>query len=115
MKPEDFIQELRRVVIEENNSIYRDLFHNTDINDVTDGYWLNAINLFLKLNNEEREVLFEIMRQASVDTLSNTLSVLDGLSDINNGKNEFKLLVDNKVTINGDLQDIFLEIEETNS
>ncbi|WP_185843532.1 hypothetical protein [Pseudoalteromonas luteoviolacea] len=53
------------------------------------------------------------MRQVSVDTISNLFALLDGVSCLEDQDGDFRLTIENvKEQLNGDLQDIFLEIEE---
>ena len=113
MKAEYFVEKLRQAIIEENDVIYRDLFNNTDEAEATYEYWKKALALFRSLDSDNRETLFKIMRQVSVDTLSNVFGVLDGVSAVEDVDEEFKLTTDvDSEVINGDLQDIFLEMEE---
>ncbi len=113
MKPEELVKRLKNSVIDENQEIYRDIFLNTDLGEATDPYWQSALALFAKLSNEDREVLFSIIRQVSVDTISNVLGVLDGVAVLDGYDGEFVLTTEgSSEELNGDLQDFFLEIEE---
>lgn len=114
MHPEDFVKEIRRSIINDNLELYRDLFENTKSNQVTDDYWIKALSLFSKLEPEDREIFFSVIRQITVDTISNLFAILDGSATLGDKKNEFNLAVKNdiKEKLNGELQDIFLEIEE---
>ncbi len=117
MKPENFVKEVKKSIVEENESLYRDLFENTNASEATDEYWKEALKLFSGLDDNGKEALFKIMRQVSVDTVSNLFGVLDGVSSLDGVDEEFKLSAsdnENEI-INGDLQDIFLELEELNS
>jgi hypothetical protein len=113
MKPVEFVERIRESVIDSNIQIYRNLFQDTSKDDVRDPYWSNALSLFNSLSIQQREILFSIIRQVEVDTVSNIFGVLDGTSSLyDNQKEEFILSVDSGETIiSGDLQDIFLEIE----
>lgn len=113
MKPIEFVNQIKKTVIDENSVIYKDLFINTDPNSSTDKYWVNALNFFNKLDPSDKEIFFKIIRQIEVDTTSNILGILDGTSWLENQEEEFKLTTKNsKEPINGELQDIFLEQEE---
>lgn len=115
MKPIEFVKGLRNAVVEDNLSIYKNLFENTELNSVTDSYWKDALAFFNKLDFKDKEVFFKVIRQIEVDTISNILGVLDGVSWIEGQKGNFKLVVDNSNdVINGELQDKFLELEENN-
>lgn len=114
MNPKDFVIGLKTTVVEENLSIYKDLFSSTSIKDVTDEYWKRALTLFNSLPAEQREVFFEVIRQTMVDTTSNILGVIDGVSIMNDEADEFSLTYgDDKKSLPGDLQSLFLAEEET--
>jgi len=113
MKPEEFVKKIRQSVLDENIAIYKDLFANTEVDQVSDPYWHEALGLFNKLSDEEKETLFKIMRQVSVDAISNLFALLDGVSCLEDQDGDFSLTIENEQEqLNGDLQDIFLEIEE---
>ena len=115
MKPLEFVNQLRKLVVDENTAIYKDLFNNTDPNTATDDYWVKALLFFNKLDTNDKEVFFKILRQIEVDTTSNILAVLDGVTWLENQDEEFVLTMENsKEPINGELQDLFLEQEENN-
>lgn len=114
MNPKDFVIGLKTTVVEKNLSIYNDLFSSTSIKDVTDEYWKRALTLFNSLPAEQREVFFEVIRQTMVDTTSNILGVIDGVSIMNDEGDEFSLTYgDDKKSLSGDLQSLFLAEEET--
>jgi len=113
MIPKAFASAVMREVIDENLSIYRDLFSKTPASEASDPYWCRALTLFDSLTEEQRFVLFEIMRQVSVDTASNILGVLDGVNTIEGGEAGFTLLSATGQKLNGDLQSLFLEEDES--
>lgn len=113
MKSIDFINGIREAVVEENLEIYKDLFENTNIESATDRYWKEALLFFSKLDSTDKNIFFRILRQIEVDTTSNILSILDGVSWLEGQEDEFKLTTKNSNDIiNGELQDKFLELEE---
>ena len=113
MKPEEFVKKIRQSVLDENIAIYKDLFETTEVDQASDPYWKEALDLFEKLGDKEKETLFKIMRQVSVDTISNMFALLDGVICLEEQDGDFSLTIENKQEqLNGDLQDIFLEIEE---
>lgn len=111
MKPKEFVAQLRTAVIEENIGIYRDLFSNTSIERASDPYWKRALTLFSELSPAQREVFFEIIRQATVDTTSNVLGVIDGVNSLEDANATFELTCGSE-QLNGDLQSLFLTEEE---
>lgn len=111
MTPQKLAHQLRTAVVEENVTIYRDLFSNTSIEEASDPYWRRALTLFGALSPEQREVFFEVVRQVAVDTTSNVLGVVDGVNGLEGIEGEFELrLGGNKLS--GDLQSQFLIEEE---
>ncbi|MGF6949071.1 hypothetical protein QF028_001576 [Neobacillus sp. B4I6] len=115
MNKEEFIKTLYQSIIKENRNIYRDLFINTDINEVTDSYWKEALKLYTELTYENKEILYKIIEQVEVDAVSNILGVLDGVVSISEEDIEIEVMIKgNNEKINGDLQDLFLEYDEEN-
>jgi hypothetical protein len=111
MTSEEFVIQLRTMVVDEAIVLYRDLFVNTSIDDATDPYWKRAIALFATLPSEQQKVFFEVMRQVAVDTTSTILGVLDG--DCAAGEIRDLLLADEGgQRLNDDLQALFLGQEE---
>lgn len=110
MKPDDFVLKLKEAVIEENISIYRDVFKETTIDQCSDIYWKKALFLFNSLSIDDKEIFFEILRQVMIDTTSNILGVIDGVNLINGIDKDFTLIYEGEV-LNGDLQSIFIENE----
>ncbi|MCS6594492.1 transposase [Bacillus cereus] len=115
MNKQDIIKHLHQSVIRENLTAYRELFLNTNINEVTDPYWKEALKFYTELSNENKDVLFKIIEQIEVDTLSTVLGVIDEGVMIEDKEVEFELTInDNNDPVNGDLQDLFLEYDEEN-
>lgn len=113
MSPEDFVSQIRLAVVEQNNAIYKDLFGSTLPEAANDAYWKRALTLYHSLDEREQKVLFEIMRQVAVDTVSNLFGVLDGTTPLDNSDEEFLLTSEaDGQRLNGNLQDLFLEAEE---
>lgn len=113
MTPENFVSLIRKSIIEENLVIYKELFSSTDMNNASDPHWVRALGLYAKLNDDDKGVLFDIVRQVMVDTVSNLFAVLDGVSQLEGQEGEFSLLADPSAErLNSELQDRFLELEE---
>lgn len=111
--PENFVTQVRSAIIADNMAIYKSLFTSTAVSEATDPYWKRALTLFGTLNEADRAVLFEVIRQTMVDTVSNVLGVLDGSSTLGTSRENFVLTTKTDVTkLNGDLQDLFLAEEE---
>ena len=102
-----FSEKLLSGAVEANLASYRKLFTETKIERAADSYWKSALAFFEKLNQKDREVFFSILRQVSVDSVSNVLGAIDGSSDIGLNRNVRLVDQDGKI-ISGSLQDHFL-------
>ena len=111
MNAKQFAAALREEVVEANLTTYHQLFAQTSAAEATDTYWKAALALYAQLDERQRETLFGILRQVMVDTTSNILAILDGASRLENETEELSLMCGDE-RISGDLQDVFLELEE---
>jgi hypothetical protein len=112
MTPRDFSVRLMRGVVDENVATYRELFNGTSAQEASDPYWRRALTLFETLEPNQREVFFEVIRQASVDMTSNLLGVLDGVNAIEGVDSDLVLTDAQGQRLNGDLQSYFLIEDE---
>ncbi len=112
MTPKDFAIGLMRGVVDENVATYRELFTHTVATQASDPYWQRVLSLFSSLDRDQRAVFFEIVRQVSVDSVSNTLGVLDGVNGIEGVDSGLTLLDATGLKQNGDLQSLFLVEDE---
>ncbi len=112
MRPEDFVKKIIQSVINKNNETYRSLFDETKLNEVNEEYWINALHFYNSLSHENKEVLLSIIKQITVDTVSNIFGIIDGSSSLDGKFEDFTLLYNNNgQKLNGDLQDILLQQE----
>jgi hypothetical protein len=111
--PDEFVSQIRKSVIEENLSLYKDLFASTDVKEARDPHWVRVSGLYSSLNNDDRRVLLDLIRQVMVDTISNVFAILDGVSQLEGQQGEFRLSASSQAEeLNGELQDRLLELEE---
>jgi hypothetical protein len=116
MNANNFVDSIRKSVIDENLELYKELFNNTSVETATDMYWKKILSIFHSLTPHQQQIFFEFCRQITVDTTSNILAVLDGTSSIEGFDEDFKLTYGaGGSKLNGELQDIFLTKEEENS
>jgi hypothetical protein len=116
MNPNEFVSMLHSEIIEQNADLYRSLFENTAVEAASDEYWKKALGLFNALSLDQKEIFFRVIRQTAVDALSNVLAVIDGSIVPDGVSEDFCLtLGESKVPLNGDLQDVFLAMEESAS
>jgi putative transposase len=112
MNPETFVARVRSTIVDQNVAAYKELFQSTAPETAKDSHWRRALTLYTALSEPERAVLFEIMRQTTIDSVSNVLGILDGTSMIGESQEAFVLTTSDNQKINGNLQDLFLEAEE---
>ncbi len=111
MDARELAKKLLARVVKENISTYRQLFSETSSDDATDLYWKSAISFFNKLDPAEKEIFFSILKQVSVDAVSNVTGAIDGTSDIGLEEDIHLSSHDGKI-LSGFLQDHFLEVVE---
>ncbi len=111
MHDQGFIAGIRKEVIDSNLETYKELFGQTSPEAATDPLWQTALRFFRALDETQREALFRIIRQLMVDTVSNVLAILDGVSWLEGQEGDFELLLAGE-NIAGSLQDQFLAAEE---
>ena len=89
--------------------VYRQFFlHDPNEKGVID-YWKDAITFYDKLDVEDKEILFSIIKSTIVDTVSNVLAIFDGNEEIKGIDLQVKL---NDQENDGVLQDTFLAYVE---
>ncbi|GAB5524983.1 MAG: hypothetical protein Roseis2KO_28550 [Roseivirga sp.] len=113
MDQEELIKQIRKSVIEENLDLYKETFKHTIPDETTISHWSEALSFFKRLNDQDKETLFKIIRQVEVDITAHILGVLDGSSWLEGQEEEFELKIEGRDDlINGELMEIFLELEE---
>ena len=112
MEAKEFVIKLRERVIENDFNVYRDLL---DPNiEATDPIWDGILRIYNTINKKQQEDLLKFLRLTQVNTLSHVLGILDGPINLSESNVNFILITDKEnKAINGDLQDIFLEMEES--
>lgn len=108
MKPEDFVDDVISSVIEDGLNGYVELLEQDSLSDKADPYWKSAHGLFKNLSGDEQDILVNIMKQVSIDTVSCMFGVLDGSVVLRNGVGTYDLTLNGGNKINGDLQSILL-------
>ncbi|MEH7402651.1 transposase [Gottfriedia acidiceleris] len=111
----EFVKNIYQSVVKEGLSEYEDVFVNTETKDATDPYWKDALNFFAELTDDNKKMLFKIIEQVQVDTVSHVLGVFDGVCSISDDEYEIEMKINGEEELlNGDLQDLFLEYVEDN-
>lgn len=111
MQVTELVERLRANVIDEDLQLYRQIFEETLASDAQDTYWRDALGFFADLTKAQQEVLFRIIRQIGVDTLSTVLGILDGSVSADGIEGEVALYWKGE-NVSGDLQAIFLSQEQ---
>lgn len=110
MRSLKLVQLLRKTVIEENLATYQNLLSTTK--EAHDPVWKGILPIYNNLNEDQKEAFIKFLRIVEVNTLSHVLGILDGTSSYAEINENLILISDqNDEKINGDLQDIFLELE----
>ncbi|EPG4537418.1 TPA: transposase, partial [Acinetobacter baumannii] len=76
-----------------------------------DPYWFDALTFYQSLSQKDKETLFKIIKQTTIDTTSIILGIIDGPVSLNQIPGDFTLTYtenEKTVILNGDLQDEFL-------
>jgi hypothetical protein len=109
----EFVTEIQMSVINNNMAIYKEIFSETSSEEASDLYWKDALTLFSSFDDKQKEILYNIIRQVQVDTVSTMLGIIDGTVFLGN-HSPILTLTENRTgnSLNGDLQDLFLEMEE---
>ncbi|MGT2551409.1 transposase [Acinetobacter geminorum] len=120
MNNKEFVKELINTVSDEYIDTYQQIYSSTLIDNKIkkDPYWFDALTFYQSLSQKDKETLFKIIKQTTIDTTSTTLGIIDGPVSLNQISGDFTLTyTENKKTVilNGDLQDEFLtQITERN-
>ncbi|WP_445535874.1 transposase [Acinetobacter sp. G18] len=114
MNSKVFINKLKEVILNDYIVTYKEIYESTQIdkNIEKDPYWLNTLNFYQSLPLKEKEILFKIIQQTIIDTTSTVLGIIDGPVSLDGVRGDFQLTYhspeEDKVILNGDLQDDFL-------
>lgn len=112
MDTREFVQKIYEEVVNGGDNGYRELFNSTKIERVTDPYFKAVLPFYASLSNDQKEILFSIMRQVAIDSLSDLFGILDGVSTIDDEVTEFSVSPSNKSTPFRYLQENFLAYDE---
>jgi len=73
-----FVSQVRASIVDENIATYRMLLEPTSLETASDPYWRSLLALHGRLSEEDRDIVYAVMRQVAVDTVSNMFAVIDG-------------------------------------
>jgi len=79
----------------------------------THPYGQEAMEFYATLDETGKETFFKIVRQVMVDTLSGLFGIFDGMAQLEKQSGDFVLELAEQ-RLSGTLQDLLVEIEETN-
>jgi hypothetical protein len=108
---DEFIRRIYNTVVKEHIDIYKDLYSNTKINEKTTNFWKKAIKFYHELDDNNKDIFFEIMKVVIIDAVSEVFGIFDGSSTLQGGDLDISITIDGKDTEN-ELQDSFLEYVE---
>jgi len=78
----------------------------------THPYGQEAMELYATLDETGKETFFKIIRHVMVEAASNLFGIFDGVAQLEKQSGDFVLQLAGQ-RLSGTLQDLFLEIEET--
>ncbi|PWG79540.1 hypothetical protein [Pararcticibacter amylolyticus] len=91
--------------------VYEGLLRTSE--EVRDPLWKEILPLYRSMNREQDVAFLQFLRVIQVNTVSHILGILDGVTYLNEDRETFALIAEHAGRkINGDLQDIFLGMEE---
>lgn len=113
MNTKEFVKELINTISDEYIDTYKQIYSSTLIDNKIkeDPYWFDALTFYQSLSQKDKETLFKIMEQTTIDTTSIILGIIDGPVSLNQIPGDFTLTYtenEKTVILNGDLQDDFL-------
>ncbi len=109
---EKFIEKLIDMLIVEGIEEYKASNETLQIGPKTINYWKDVKQLYVTLDQKQKEIYYEIIRQVMIDTISSVFGILDGTTSINGMECNIEVAI-NGCSTEHELQDVFLEkIEE---
>jgi hypothetical protein len=107
----EFVKRLKERVIDNDNKVYQKILDTTKV--AKDPVWQEILPVYKNMTKEQQVAFIRFLRLIQVNTLSHVLGILDGSTYLSDGNENFVLKTEqNEDPINGDLQDIFLGMEE---
>jgi len=111
MEAIEFVRKLKERVIENDNKVYQNLLETTI--EAQDPIWQDVLPVYKNMTLAQRLTFLQFIRMIQVNTLSHVLGVLDGSTSLSENGVNFVLKTEEKdELINGDLQNVFLGMEE---
>ncbi|MEB6625257.1 transposase [Acinetobacter pittii] len=113
MNNKEFVKEIINTVSDKYIDTYQQIYSSTLIDNKIkkDPYWFDALTFYQSLSQKDKETLFKIIKQTTIDTTSTILGIIDGPVSLNQLSGDFTLTYtenEKTVILNGDLQDEFL-------
>ena len=117
MPPEEFVSSIYKKVVTDGIVHYDEILsrgtNSIDPKRIRNWDWHYILKAYETMNDGQRAALKLMARQATVDTISYILGIIDGPVILPKFREDFVLTYgDPPVQLNGDLQDIFLALEE---
>lgn len=113
MNGKDFSEKIYERIVVGGLREYKKIF-STDRTLVKNAFWKNLLSLHDKLGLEDQKKIVALIYQVSVDSVAETLSVLDNSASLSGQEEGDDLTLASKKdgVISGELHDYFLEKDE---
>ena len=115
MTSEDFIKVCYDNLIIQATKQYESWLRDTPLDEITDNYFLDATSFFRGLDEAQKDLLLNIIKQVKVDSLASFFAVIDGTYGMKGLSSNVALVFENKKGYVEDLSDLFLEAHEEQS
>ena len=102
------VSKIEEAILDDGIEYYIDVLQNFDRDAISDGYWRSFCEFYDRQSEEDKSLIHEILRQVSIDVLSNIFGILDGSDSVCADIGDLVLLDSRNQRQNGDLQEVFL-------
>ena len=111
MEAIEFITKIKERVVDNDNEVYKNLLDTTI--EAKDPTWQGILPIYKGMSENQQILFLQFLRMIQVNTVSHILGVLDGTTNLTENGETFVLKTEEQEElINGDLQDIFLGMED---
>ena len=105
-------EKIYNTVVIDGMEYYKEMFETKEYSSFKEPDWINAINFYRNLNEEEKGMFYKIIKMFIVDTAASTVAIFDGITTLSGGGAfETEVVIDGVNTVPF-LHEYFLEVDE---